>query len=84
MGWSLGATTVIIVGAKHSTWFRTMAVRSSPSGDQFAQLASSAPAQTALREGVATEVVPGWKTLTTKREFDESFGGVGLDAALAK
>jgi alpha/beta superfamily hydrolase len=84
MGWSLGATTAIVVGAAHPEWFKTMAVWSSPSGDQFAQLASTEVAQRALRDGVATEVVPGWKTITTKREFYESFRGVNLDAALAK
>lgn len=84
VGWSLGATTAIVVGAKQPTWWRTIAVWSSPSGDQFAQLASSATAQKALREGAATEVVPGWKTITTKREFYESFRGVDLDGELAK
>ena len=84
MGWSLGATTAIVVGAKQPLWWRTMVVWSSPSGDQFAQLASSATAQTALREGVATEVVPGWKTITTKREFYESFRGVELDVELGR
>jgi hypothetical protein len=84
MGWSLGATTAIVVGAKQPSWWRTMAVWSSPSGDQFAQLASSEVAQRALREGVATEEVPGWKRITTKREFYESFRGVNLDQDLAK
>lgn len=84
MGWSLGATTAIVVGGTHPAWFRTMAVWSSPSGNQFKQIAGSETAQRALRDGVATEVVPGWKSITTKREFYESFRGVDLDVMLAK
>ncbi len=84
MGWSLGATTAIVVGSARPAWFRTMVLWSSPSGDQFTQLAGSETAQRALRDGVATEVVPGWKSITTKRAFYESFRGVELDAALAK
>lgn len=84
VGWSLGASTAIVVGSEQPDWFRTMVLWSSPSGDQFAQLAASETAQRALREGVATEAVPGWKSITTKREFYESFRGVDLDVALAK
>lgn len=84
LGWSLGATKAIFVSANQPTWWRTMAVWSSPSGDQFAQFTSSATAQTALREGVAKEVVPGWKRITTPREFYESFRGVELDLELGK
>jgi len=84
VGWSLGATTAVVVGSMHPQWFCSMVLWSSPSGDQFAQLAASATAQQALRDGVATEVVPGWKSITTKREFYESFRGVNLDQSLAK
>ena len=84
LGFSLGATTAIETAGRNPGWWRAMAVWSSPSGDMFDHYLQSETARTALRDGVATEDVPGWKKITTKREFYESFRGIDHDKALAK
>lgn len=85
LGFSLGATTAIVIAGNNPGWFKSVAVWSSPSGDMFKYyMETSETARTALREGVATEEVPGWKKITTRREFYESFRGVNIDSSLAK
>lgn len=84
LGWSLGASTALVVGGLHPEWFRSMVLWSTPSGEQFGQMTANPVAQKALREGIASDAVPGWKTIVTKREFYESFRGVDLDQSLAK
>jgi pimeloyl-ACP methyl ester carboxylesterase len=84
LGWSLGATTAMEVGGQHPEWFRSMVLWSTPSGEQFGPMTATPVAQKALREGIASDVVPGWKTIVTKREFYESFRGVDLDQSLAR
>ncbi|WP_164976036.1 alpha/beta hydrolase family protein [Oleiharenicola lentus] len=84
LGFSLGGPTAVITAARQPGWFKSIAVWSSPSGDIFALWAENQTAQRALREGEATEDIPGWKQLTTKREFYASFRGFDFDAALAK
>jgi dienelactone hydrolase len=84
LGWSLGGATAMVVGSKHPEWFRSMVVWSTPSGDLYKYFMSKPTAQKAVRDGVASEVIAGWKTITTKREFYESFKGVDLDRSLAK
>jgi uncharacterized protein len=83
-GFSLGGPTAVVTGARHPAWFKSIAVWSTPSGDLFGLWEKNEAARRALREGEATEEIPGWKTLTTKREFYESFRGFNFDEALAK
>ena len=86
-GWSLGASTAIVSGGRHPGWFRTIAVWSSPSGDAFQQLALGemrGAYEQAAKMGVGTLPIPGWKTVTLKKEFFESFRGIDVDAALAQ
>ena len=86
-GWSLGGATAIETGARHPDWFRSMVLWASTSGDQYAymQEGSFGPAFTqAAREGTASMEFNGWKTVTIRQDFFESFRGIDLDKSLAK
>ena len=86
LGFSLGACTAIETGAQYPDWFRTMAVWSSPSGEQFSMVTEMfKPAYDEARQaGVGRMELTGWKTVTLRREFFESFRGIDLDKSLAK
>jgi uncharacterized protein len=86
-GWSLGGATAIEVGARHPDWFRSMVLWASTSGDQYAYMQAGVfgPAfAQAAREGIAPMEFNGWKTVTIRQEFFESFRGIDLDQSLAK
>lgn len=86
-GWSLGGATAIETGARHPDWFRSMVLWATLSGDQYAYMQTGifrdALAQ-AAREGIASMEFNGWKTVTIRHEFFESFRGIDLDKSLAK
>jgi beta-xylosidase/dienelactone hydrolase len=84
LGWSLGATTAIETAGRNPAWFRSVAVWSSPSGDQEREMLSRDVAKRALRDGEATLHDPAWKSVTTTRAFYESFRGVNLDRSLQR
>lgn len=87
VGWSLGGGTSIETAARHPEWFKSMVLWSSVSGDLHAALTQGdwgVAAAAAERDGAAELVIAGWKTVTLRREFFESFKGVNLDASLAK
>ncbi|MEI6106034.1 MAG: alpha/beta fold hydrolase [Opitutae bacterium] len=86
-GWSLGGATAIETGARHPDWFRSMVLWATLSGDQYAYMQEgifrNALAQ-AAREGIASMEFNGWKTVTIRHDFFESFRGIDLDKSLAK
>lgn len=86
LGFSLGASTAIETGGQYPEWFKSMAVWSSPSGDQFALLTEEfKPAyEQARKEGIGRMELTGWKTVTLRKEFFESFRGSDLGKSLAK
>lgn len=83
-GVSLGASTAIVQAGRKPAWFKSMAVWSSPCCDLFKLLLKEMPGAQAIKEGVATQEVAGWKKITTKREFYESFRGFDVDRSLGQ
>ena len=87
LGFSLGGGTAMVAAGRHPAWFRSLALWSSVSGDLRPQWRSGAWAAVlaqAERDGVGSMEIAGWKTVTLRREFFESFRGVDFDQELAK
>lgn len=86
-GWSLGGATALGAAGAHPDWFKAMVLWSSVTGDAYATMAGGALAAAAAQaEATGTGIceITGWKTVTLRRAFFESFRGVDLDAALAR
>jgi hypothetical protein len=86
-GWSLGGATALGSAGAHPDWFRAMVLWSSVTGDAHAVMSGgglAAAAAQAEATGTGTCEIAGWKTVTLRRAFFESFRGVDLDAALAR
>ena len=85
-GSSMGAATAIVTAGKHSDWFRSMAVWVSPSGDLYTGIADGLMKDVAIEakeNGIAEYEIEGWKTITLRNDFFESFRGFNVDHSLA-
>ena len=86
LGWSLGGATAIESAAQEPGRYRCVVLWSSASGDLHAGITSGGFAATAAqadKEGAGTLEIPGWKTVTLRREFFDSFHGHDTDRSLA-
>lgn len=87
MGWSLGGATAIEVASRETNQPRCLVLWSSSSGDlhQALTTGSFAPvAAEAAARGIGSMPIPGWKTVTLRREFFDSYRGFHTDVALAR
>ncbi len=86
MGWSLGASTAIFE-ASRTTLCRTLVVWSAPGGDLYQSIVKTGPLAAADAEaektGIASYESEGWKTMTLKKAFFDSFKGFDTNKALA-
>jgi len=87
LGFSLGGGTAIETAGTHPEWFRSLALWSSVGGDFYASITTGGLAETAREaalHGQAAHEFKGWKTITLRHEFFESFRGVDLNALLTR
>jgi hypothetical protein len=87
LGWSLGGATAVEVASRQPDRFRCLILWSSSSGNLHTAFTTGNYAPTAAQaasNGIGTLVIPGWKTVTLRREFFERFRGFDTDAALAR
>lgn len=87
LGWSLGGATAVEVAARDPDRLRCLVLWSSSSGNLHTAFTTgnySLTAAQAASNGVGSLTIPGWKTVTLRREFFDSFRGFDTDVALAR
>ena len=87
LGWSLGGATAMVSAGESPDRFRCLVLWSTASGDMHAGVTGGNFARVAAqadREGIGSLEIPGWKTVTLRKEFFESYRGVDTDRSLAR
>lgn len=87
VGWSLGGATAAAAAATWPERVRCLVFWSTVSGDlgaRFREGDFGRTAEEAARAGIGTLEIQGWKTVTLRREFFDSYQGVRFEELLSR